>query len=85
MSLITKNKKINKLEFTIVSSFFILISFIIISYIINSDRSCTIITEDSNYTLKYDDIESIDYKRIAFKSNNNLITLEGDYVLECYK
>lgn len=79
------NKKASNSEFAIASSFLILILFLLITHYSNSSKKCVIDYKDNLYNINYSDIKLIGIEEITFETKENrLVTVSGDYKLECY-
>lgn len=86
MSLISKALKISLTEMIILVFFALLIASVFIFALNDSKRSCVISQSNDTYLVNYKKIKSIEDRSITFKyKNDKLITLSGDYELECYK
>ena len=86
MSLISKALKISLTERIIIVFFALLIASVFIFALNDSKRSCVISQSNDTYLVNYKKIKSIEDRSITFKyKNDKLITLSGDYELECYK
>ena len=86
MSLISKALKISLTEMIIAVFFALLVSSVFIFALNDSKRSCVIRQSNDTYLVNYKKIKSIEDRSITFKyKNDKLITLSGDYELECYK
>lgn len=85
-SLISKALKISLTEMIILVFFALLIASVFIFALNDSKRSCVISQSNDTYLVNYKKIKSIEDRSITFKyKNDKLITLSGDYELECYK
>lgn len=85
-SLISKALKISLTEMIILVFFALLIASVFIFALNDSKRSCVISQSNDTYLVNYKKIRSIEDRSITFKyKNDKLITLSGDYELECYK
>lgn len=85
-SLISKALKISLTEMIILVFFALLIASVFIFALNDSKRSCVISQSNDTYLVNYKKIKSIEDRSITFKyKNDKIITLSGDYELECYK
>lgn len=85
-SLISKALKISLTEMIILVFFALLIVSVFIFALNDSKRSCVISQSNDTYLVNYKKIKSIEDRSITFKyKNDKLITLSGNYELECYK
>lgn len=84
--MISKALKISLTEMIILVFFALLIASVFIFALNDSKRSCVISQSNDTYLVNYKKIKSIEDRSITFKyKNDKLITLSGDYELECYK
>lgn len=85
-SLISKALKISLKETIIIVFFALLLVSIFIFALDDSKKSCVISQSSDTYLVNYKKIKSIEDRSITFKyKNDKLITLSGNYELECYK
>ena len=85
-SLISKALKISLKETIIIVFFALLLVSIFIFALDGSKKSCVISQSNDTYLVNYKKIVSIEDRSITFKyKNDKLITLSGNYELECYK
>ena len=85
-SLISKALKISLTEMIILVFFALLVASVFIFALNDSKRSCVIRQSNDTYLVNYKKIKSIEDRSITFKyKNDKLITLSGNYELECYK
>ena len=84
--MISKALKISLTEMIILVFFALLIASVFIFALNDSKRSCVISQSNDTYLVNYKKIKSIEDRSITFKyKNDKIITLSGDYELECYK